>query len=110
MKFEKVSYEQFEKDFFDTFYHNYKTIPPFIKKYVKGSAQKELMDFFNDYIDLNNLVRIVRMRKFYDLSAEYIFAGLMKYGSFSDCQLKAFINSPSDKQMMSDMKNTKFIA
>lgn len=35
MKFEKVSYEQFEKDFIDTFYHNYKTISPFIKKYVK---------------------------------------------------------------------------
>ena len=85
----------------------YEIVFSIIKKYVKGSAQKELMDFFNDYIDLNNLVRIVRMRKFYDLSAEYIFAGLMKYGSFSDCQLKAFINSPSDKQMMSDMKNTK---
>ena len=85
----------------------YEIVFGIIKKYVKGNAQKELMDFFNDYIDLNNLVRIVRMRKFYDLSSKYIFSGLTKYGSFSDYQLKAFINSPSDKQMMSDMKNTK---
>lgn len=85
----------------------YEIVFSIIKKYVKGSAQKELMEFFNDYIDLNNLIRIVRMRKFYDLSAEYISSGLTKYGSFSDYQLKAFINSPSDKQMMSDMKRTK---
>lgn len=85
----------------------YEIVFGIIKKYVKGSAKKELMEFFNDYIDLNNLIRIVRMRKFYDLSAEYISSGLTKYGSFSDYQLKAFINSPSDKQMMSDMKNTK---
>lgn len=85
----------------------YEIVFGIIKKYVKGSAKKELMEFFNDYIDLNNLIRIVRMRKFYDLSAEYISSGLTKYGSFSDYQLKAFINSPSDKQMMSDMKSTK---
>lgn len=85
----------------------YEIVFGIIKKYVKGSAKKELMEFFNDYIDLNNLIRIVRMRKFYDLSAEYISSGLTKYGSFSDYQLKAFINSPSDKQMMSDMKRTK---
>ena len=85
----------------------YEIVFGIIKKYVKGIDKKELMEFFNDYIDLNNLIRIVRMRKFYDLSAEYISSGLTKYGSFSDYQLKAFINSPSDKQMMSDMKNTK---
>ena len=56
----------------------YEIVFGIIKKYVKGSAKKELMEFFNDYIDLNNLIRIVRMRKFYDLSAEYISSGLTK--------------------------------
>ena len=31
----------------------YEIVFGIIKKYVKGNAQKELMDFFNDYIDLN---------------------------------------------------------
>lgn len=34
MKFEKVSYEQFEKDFIETFYPNIKNVPDKIKKYA----------------------------------------------------------------------------
>lgn len=34
MKFEKVSYEQFEKDFIETFYPNVKNVPDKIKKYA----------------------------------------------------------------------------
>ena len=35
MKFEKVSYKQFEKDFVETFYPNYENIPPVTKEYIK---------------------------------------------------------------------------
>lgn len=86
--------------------HLYDIVFGVIKKYVPGKAKKELNDFFDLYIDLTNLVRIVRMRKFYDLSPDYMSAGLMNYGKLSKQQLQKFIDSPNDKQMMADMKNT----
>lgn len=87
--------------------HLYKTVFAIIDKYVKGKARKELKDFFNLYIDLSNLIRIVRMRKFYNLSFEYMMSAVMEQGTLSKEQLKAFIQSPTDKQMMLDMKNTR---
>ncbi len=86
--------------------HLYKIVFGIINRYVKGSAKKELTDFFNLYIDLSNLIRIVRMKKFYDLSVNYMMSGLINYGTLSRDQLRSFIDSPSDKQMMTDMKNT----
>lgn len=78
-----------------------------INKYVRGKAKKQLIDFFNLYIDLSNLVRIVRMKKFYNLSEDYMMSGLMKYGTLSADELRKFVVCESNKQMMTDMKNTK---
>ncbi|MBQ2672249.1 MAG: V-type ATPase subunit [Clostridia bacterium] len=85
----------------------YEVVFEIINKYVKGSAKKELTDFFNLYIDLTNLVRIVRMRKFYDLDKDYMFSMLISHGTLSREQLYGFVDSPNDKQMMADMKKTK---
>lgn len=78
-----------------------------INKYVRGKAKKQLTDFFNLYIDLTNLVRIVRMKKFYDLSEDYMVSGLIGHGTLGEDKLKEFIKCPNNKQMMADMKNTK---
>lgn len=78
-----------------------------INKYVKGKAKKKLIDFFNLYIDLTNLVRIVRMKKFYNLSEEYMVSALINHGTLSEEKLKEFITCPNNKQMMADMKDTK---
>ncbi len=95
--------------FIETALYNYlyKVVFDVINKYVKGSAKKELTDFFKLYIDLSNLVRIVRMRKFYDLEPEYMISALISHGTLGEDKLKKFIFSPNTKQMMSDMKNTK---
>ena len=87
--------------------HLYEIVLNIINKYVKGKAKKEITDFFKLYIDLCNLIRIVRMRKFYTLSEEYIMSGLIDFGSLTKEQLRQFVNSKDDKQMMADMKNTK---
>ncbi len=84
----------------------YETVFGIINRYVKGPAKKELTDFFNLYIDLSNLIRIVRMRKFYSLERDYMISALMSHGTLSKEQLQKFIDSPNPKQMMSDMKNT----
>lgn len=86
--------------------HLYDIVFGIIDKYVSGKPKKKLKDFFNLYIDLSNLIRIVRMRKFYKLSDEYMMSVLMDNGTLSKDQLKVFLDSPNPKQMMIDMKNT----
>ena len=53
------------------------------------------------------MIRIVRMRKFYNLSFEYMTSALMEQGTLSKEQLKEFVQAPTDRQMMLDMKNTR---
>ena len=93
----------------ETALYNYlgDTVFGVINKYVRGKARKQLVDFFNMYVDLNNLVRIVRMKKFYNLSEDYMMAGLMKHGTLSEEDLRKFVVCDNTKQMMADMKKTK---
>lgn len=84
----------------------YEVVFGIIDKYVRNPAKKQLRDFFSLYIDLNNLIKITRMKKFYKLSDEYILNCLIKGGTLSKEKLLSFIETPSNKQMMIDMKNT----
>lgn len=92
----------------ETSLHNYlyEIVFKIIDKYVRGKAKKELKSFFNLYIDLSNLIRIVRMKKFYKLSTEYMMSALVDGGTLSKERLRKFVEVPSAKQMMQDMKNT----
>lgn len=87
--------------------HLYKVVFDVINRYVKGKAKKELIDFFNMYIDLTNLVRIVRMKKFYNLTEDYMMSGLISYGALSKKEIEKFVSCADNKQMMTDMKKTK---
>ena len=86
--------------------HLHQVVFKIINKYVKGKAQKELKSFFELYTDLSNMIRIVRMRKFYKLTPEYMMNSLIDGGALKTEKLKSFVESPTDKQMMTDMKNT----
>lgn len=85
----------------------YDIVFDFIDKYVRGKDKKELRRFFGMYIDLTNLVKIVRMKKFYNLSEEYMMAGLINHGTLSRDELVKFVSCQNSKQMMIDMKSTK---
>ncbi len=85
----------------------YEVVFGVINKYVKGKAKKELTDLFNTYIDLLNLIRIVRMKKFYNLDTEYMELAIIKRGTLKKEELEKFINSQDNKKMMADMKETK---
>ncbi|MBP3320674.1 MAG: V-type ATPase subunit [Clostridia bacterium] len=91
----------------ETELHNYshKIIFKTIDKYLCKKAKLELKKFFSLYIDLSNLVRIVRMKKFYNLSYEYMSKILLDGGNLTREKLNMFINSEDNKQMMNDMKS-----
>lgn len=84
----------------------YNVIFKIINKYVKGSAKKQLYSFFKLYIDLTNLVRITRMKKFYKLTDNYMMDLIIEGGTLKKDDLRKFIENPNNKQMMLDMKNT----
>ena len=92
----------------ETVLHNYlyEVLFGIINKYVKGKAKRQLVDFFKTYIDLTNLIRIVRMKKFYKLSFDYMSKGLISYGRMSRSELEKFIECESNEKMMADMKET----
>lgn len=92
----------------ETALHNYlyKVVFNVIDKYIAGEPKKELKSFFNLYIDLSNLVRIVRMKKFYKLSADYMKNSLIEGGTLKKEKLNSFIETADNKQMMADMKQT----
>ena len=92
----------------ETALHNYlyKVVFGTINTYVRGKAKKELESFFKLYIDLLNLIRIVRMKKFYKLSEDYMLSSLIDGGSLTKNDLKPFIQISDTKQMMANMKKT----
>lgn len=86
--------------------HLHQVVFKIINKYVKGKAQKELKSFFELYTDLSNMIRIVRMKKFYKLTPEYMMNSLIEGGALKAEKIKSFVEASTDKQMMIEMKNT----
>ncbi len=54
-----------------------------IKKHFWGEPRKELLNIYQAYLDLNNYVRIVRMRVEYGVDAESAKKALLPSGTFS---------------------------
>ncbi len=77
-----------------------------INKHVSGKPGQELKDLFNSYIDLSNFVRIIRMKKFYNLDNDYIMSCLLPYGNLSNQTLYSFLNAKNNERLLEEMKNT----
>lgn len=78
-----------------------------IDKYTRGRTKEELNDLFNTYVDLNNIVRIARVKKFYNVDDEYIETIIFPFGKLGMKALREYIYSKDTKQMMIDMKSSK---
>ncbi|MDR1627829.1 MAG: V-type ATPase subunit [Oscillospiraceae bacterium] len=76
-------------------------------KYTKGKTKAELNNLFNTYVDLSNIVRITRVKKFYHVNDEYIETIIFPFGTLGMKTLRGYIYSKDHKQMMVDMKNSK---
>ncbi len=87
--------------------YSHKIVFKIIDKYVSNGYKNKLKSFFNLYIDLSNLIRIVRMKKYYKLSSEYMNNVLLEGGELSREKLGMFIDSGSNKEMMENMKSTR---
>ncbi len=87
----------------------YKIMFDIIHANLKGIYRAQMDDLFNSYIDLNNIIRIIRMKKNYSLSKEYITASLLQFGNLKKQQIQRFIDSKDCEGMIKDMKNTRLV-
>lgn len=85
----------------------YKIMFDIINENLKGTYRAEMKDLFNSYIDLSNLVRIIRMKTNYNLSKEYIFSSLLRFGTLKKQQIEKFIESKDFEHMIKDIENTR---
>ena len=84
----------------------YQKVYGIIKKHVHGEAKKELKGLFDSYIDLNNYVRIFRLKKFYKASPDQIRSLLFPFGSINPRYLNEMILAKDPSDVISVMMGT----
>lgn len=88
------------------YYCNFKNAFDIAEKYCSGSCQKELLDLFGTLMDLFNYVRIIRMKKNYNCTPEYVRSMLLPKGNVSNTQLEAMIAAATANDVTSIFKST----
>ncbi len=84
----------------------YKKVFYIINNYTKGNTKKELNYIFNNYLDLCNFVRILRLKKYYNMTADKIKENLLPFGTLKDYQIDSMCNAPHSKDVFAIMEST----
>ena len=79
-----------------------------VEQYKNKKTRKELKNIFNAYIDFNNLVRIIRLKKYYNPDEDYIRDSLFPYGTISNKKLESLIQAKSIDEIHSIVQTTTF--
>ncbi len=61
------------------FTHLYQKVFRIIDKRARGSLKRELRELFGSYLDMQNLTRIVRLKRYYKASPDYIRSVLLPF-------------------------------
>ena len=77
-----------------------------ISNCTKGATQKQLNYIFNNHIDLTNFVRILRLKKYYDMSGDDIKENLLPFGTLKEHQIDSMCNASNSKEVFTIMQNT----
>lgn len=85
----------------------YKNVIELIEKRTKGQEKQELITLFHSIIDYNIFSRILRLKKYYNLSPEAIKENLfIKYCSISPKVIDLMCRAESSAEIFSIMQNT----
>lgn len=69
-----------------------------INKNCPKSEQGELLSLFNTILDYENFIRILRLKKFYNMSPIEIQTNLLPFGSLKQNQIEALCNTSDSKE------------
>lgn len=85
----------------------YKDVFHMIDKYYKGEAAAQLREIFNSYLDLDNYVRIVRMKTFYNAPPEAIRGAILPFSTIKKDYMEKLIKARDVKEVHQVMSKTR---
>lgn len=85
----------------------YKDTFRMISKYYKGEAAAQLREIFNSYLDLDNYVRIIRMKTFYNAPPEAIRGALLPFSTIKKDFMEKLIKARDVAEVHEIMARTR---
>jgi V/A-type H+-transporting ATPase subunit C len=85
----------------------YNDVYQMINKYYKGDAANQLREIFNSYLDLDNYVRIVRMKTFYDAPPEVIRGVLLPFSTIKKDNMEKLVKARDVQEVHELMAKTR---
>ena len=101
---QKIDYTGLENALYCNLFAN---IMQTISKHFIGEPKKELLEIYQAYLDLNNYVRIVRLRVHYGISPEEAKKMLLPSGAFSEEFLDKMAQGSTEEEIQSVLEHTE---
>ena len=80
-----------------------------INKYYKGKLRKRLMDIYQSSVEIDNIIKIYRLRKFYNASENEVLRSILtKNIRMSENKLKELINLEDPNDILKVLSKSKF--
>lgn len=103
---EEIKYAEIETKLDECFYD---CMFKQIELNYKTATKKELIDIYKTKIELSNIVKIYRLKKFYNAEPEVIRSSLItKYSRISDKKLDEIIHLPNAEAVLNYMESSEF--
>lgn len=95
---------------FENLFENkyYEIVFEIINKYFKKKEKDELNNLFNSIIELDNIIKIYRLKKFYNYDNDFIRASLIDLPQNSSRKVLEVLNLNNPDQIYKDLKNSKY--
>lgn len=84
----------------------YSNVFQIINNHTRGQTKKQLNSIFNNIVDLENYIRIVRLKKRYQSSPEFIRSLLLPFGTIKESTMNAMINAKSHEEANMEIEKT----
>ena len=80
-----------------------------INKYYSGKTKKELMNIFSTRIEISNIIKIYRLKRFYKAPKEIISKNLVSiYSRISKTKMEEIIALDDEKEILGYLKNSEY--
>lgn len=89
------------------YFYLYSNILKIIHKHFAGDTKKQLLSIFNSYVDLNNYVRIVRLKMSYGADAGTVWKSLLPIGTFSKENMDRLVQADNESELQAALMHTE---
>lgn len=103
---EKIDYVACEREIYQYFYQ---WVFETIRKHFKGKTKKELLTIFESQLELANISKIYRYKKFFRVDNQSIYDGLIKtHQRMSSPFLKRLCQASDDRELLSQLASSRY--